>query len=122
MKTPSNNIKKMIKILEDERKRLKIENKNNLTEPIIKEQNEEFNNNTLDIIKRSNSFIVPEVERLIEMKPKINYKRKKPKNLQFGNNNILLSESMDVNNLIHKENLKKNANLLRNQLKSNKKQ
>ena len=56
------------------------------------------------------------------MKPKINYKRKKPKNLQFGNNNILLSESMDVNNLIHKENLKKNANLLRNQLKSNKKQ
>ena len=83
----------MIKILEDERKRLKIENKNNLTEPIIKEQNEEFNNNTLDIIKRSNSFIVPEVERLIEMKPKINYKRKKPKNLQFGNNNILFRQT-----------------------------
>ena len=110
----------MIKILEEERKRIKIENKYQLTDPIIKEENDEFNKN-MEIIKRANSFIVPQVERLIEMKPKVNYKRKKPKNLKFGNNDNLLSESMDVTNQIHKDNLKKKAILLRNQLKSNKK-
>jgi hypothetical protein len=120
MKTPSNNIKKMIKILEEERKRIKIENKYQLTDPIKKDENEEFYNN-VEIIKRANTFIVPQVERLIEMKPKINYKRKKPKNLQFGNNDILLSESMDISNQIHKDNLQKKAILFRNQLKANKK-
>ena len=55
------------------------------------------------------------------MKPKINYKRKKPKNLQFGNNDILVSESMDISNQIHKDNLQKKAILFRNQLKANKK-
>ena len=126
MQIPSGNIKKMIKILEEEKERLKLENKynNNITENIIKEEeeNEENEENNSNIkLKRAHTFIIPQVEGIIDKKPTINYKKKKPKNYNIFEKGNLLSESIEFNNEDFKDNLKKKAFELRMKLKSKKK-
>ena len=126
MQIPSGNIKKMIKILEEEKERLKLENKynNNITENIIKEEeeNEENEENNSNIkLKRAHTFIIPQVEGIIDKKPTINYKKKKPKNYNIFEKGNLLSESIEFKNEDFKDNLKKKAFELRMKLKSKKK-
>ena len=120
MQIPSGNIRKMIKILEEEKERLKTENPYKLTEEVIKEDEEELNNTSYpSLIKRANTFFQPIVEGLINKKPTINHKKKKPKSSKFGQ--ILLSESMEINNEMLQDELRKKSMQLRMKLKNKKK-
>lgn len=121
MQISSGNIKKMIKILEEEKERLKSENTFNKVENIIIEDEENEDNSFSNIIKRANTFIIPQVEGIIEKKPTINYKKRKPKNSNKFDESNLLSESVELNNEELHQNLRKKAFDLRMKLKSKKK-
>ena len=113
MQIPSGNIRKMIKKLEEEKERLKNENPYKLTEETIKEEDEQLINTSYStIIKRTLTSFNPKVEGLIDKKPTINHKKKKPTNSKFGEN-LLLSESMEINNEKFHDDLRKKSMQLR---------
>jgi hypothetical protein len=121
MQIPSGNIRKMIKKLEEEKERLKNENPYKLTEETIKEEDEQLINTSYStIIKRTLTSFNPKVEGLIDKKPTINHKKKKPTNSKFGEN-LLLSESMEINNEKFHDDLRKKSMQLRMKLKNKKK-
>ncbi len=107
-----------LQIQKDQSKNPQFKNLDN----IIKEEEEENEENNSNIkFKRANTFIIPQVEGIIDKKPTINYKKKKPKNYNIFEKGNLLSESIEINNENFKDNLKKKAFELRMKLKSKKK-
>ena len=122
MQIPGGNIRKMLKILEEEKERLKNENPYKLTEETIKEEEDPLINTSYSsIIKRVNTSSIPKVEGLIDKKPTISHKKKKPKNSKFGENILLLSESMEISNEMLHDELRKKSMQLRMKLKNKKK-
>lgn len=115
---PSAYIRKMLKVLEEEKEREKIKYKNKLYEK--NNIKEEIEDSFSSIFKKSKTSYIPDVIGVIDKKPHINYKKQKPTfysiySFEQYNDNNYLTESIDSFNT----NMKKNE--LRMKIKAKKK-